>query len=387
MSDLTGITYSNEIIDVVEEFDYDTQCEQYNRYFKNWRKNKQNPYAFNFEMNKRESVYIESKGFKVPSIADAEAETIGNIMNIVGIAMLIWIFVDNILGKVIIEVLAYFGVNIHSNFLTSALSGGGPEIVTAIVSVSALKILIPAVYLKIKLKMPKEVRYMKMMNHPEELIRSLAMTLAVGTVTCLPSLYTNSTTQLYSYFMNLDADVSAWGQAEFIVYTVYDIIILSIIMGLFYNGAVFAALRQFGDMFAVGMTAVIAGLLAQDISELPAAVFITVIACCGMLRSGSIYTAFFVRIVYRMYMLAIAMIEVNMGDANFLDKNFFILSVFVVSALAVGLSQILIVKRTYYAEYSSEVPHNKRVRFAFRAYPFPAVALLCVLAMILKQVF
>ena len=58
-----------------------------------------------------------------------------------------------------------------------------------------------------------------------------------------------------------------------------------------------------------------------------------------------------------------------------------------ISGLVVGLSQILIPKRTFYADYVSEVPHNKRVRFAIRAYPFPAVALVCILAMILKQVF
>lgn len=387
MSDLNEIIYS-EIVDVVEEFDYDTQCEQYNRFFKNWRKNKQNPFAFNFEMNKKESVYIEGRGFKVPSVADAESDVIGSIMNVFGIAMLMWIFIDNILGKVIIEILDKLGVNIHCNFLSTDLYGGEKERVIAIVGISIMKVIIPAVYLIAKLKIPKPVRFMNVMNHPEELIRSIAMALAVGTVTSLPKIYTDKgSQQIYSYFMKLDTDISTWGQAEFLIYIIYDTIVISILLGIFYNGAVFAALRQFGDGFAIGVTAFVAGILSQDIAEMPAAIFITIIASCGMLRSGSIYTAFFVRIAYKLYVFAIAIIEANDSSTTYLDKNFFMLAVFVISGLIVGLSQILIPKRTFYADYVSEVPHNKRVRFAIRAYPFPAVALVCILAMILKQVF
>ena len=387
MNNLTNITYSSEIIDVVEEFDYDTQCEQYNRYYKNWRKNKQNPFAFNFEMNKKESVYIEGKGFRVPSVEDAESEVIGRIMHVMGIAMLMWIFIDNILGKAVIELLDHLGFNLHCNMLTGTLYGSGPEIVTALIGISALKVLIPAIYIKSKLKMPKEVRFMRVLNHPGELIRSLAMVLAVGTMTCLPGIYNSSTSQVYNYFMKLETDISVWGQGEFIVYTIHEIVILSILTTLFYNGAVFGALRQFGDNFAIGVTALVAGLLSQDVVEMPATVFVTVIAACGMLRSGSIYTAFFVRIVYKMYMLAITMIEVNTSRDMFLDRNFFILFIFVVSAISVGLSQILIEKRTFYASYYSEVPNGRRARFAIRAYPFPVVAVLCLIAAILKLVF
>lgn len=387
MSDLNEIIYS-EIVNVAEEYDYDTQCERYNQFFKNWRKNKQNPFAFNFEMNKKESVYIEGRGFKVPSVADAESDVIGNIMNIFGIAMLMWIFIDNILGKVIIEILDKLGVNIHCNFLSTDLYGGEKERVIAIVGISIMKVIIPAIYLITKLKIPKPVRFMNVMNHPEELIRSIAMALAVGTVTSLPKIYTDKgSQQIYSYFMKLDTDISTWGQAEFLIYIIYDTIVISILLGIFYNGAVFAALRQFGDGFAIGITALVAGILSQDIAEMPAAIFITIIASCGMLRSGSIYTAFFVRIAYKLYVFAIAIIEANDSSTTYLDKNFFMLAVFVISGLVVGLSQILIPKRTFYADYVSEVPHNKRVRFAIRAYPFPAVTLVCILAMILKQVF
>ena len=383
---MNGLTFEREIIDVVEEYDYDTQYEQYNRYYKNWRKNKQNPFAFNFEMNRRESVYIEGKGFKVPSLYDAESECLGKIMHIVGIAMLIWIFVDNIIAKAAIQVFEHLGFDIHGNFFNDTPFGGSREIVIALIATSFMKIFIPTVYMKKMLKMPKEVRFMNVLNRPNDMVRAIGMALSVGTVTSLPNIYTNTTTQIYTYFTKLDADTSAWGQSEFLIYTIYDIIILSVMTELLFHGPIFAALRQFGDVFAIGMTAFVAGLLCQDAAELPAAIMITLVAGAGMIRSGSIYTAFFVRIIYKMYRLAIAMIETDTSSGMYLDRNLFMLVVFLSGAGTVLLIRLMYGKRECYSKYYSEVPEYKRVIAAIKAYPFPVVACLCVLAIALKQV-
>lgn len=384
---MKGLTFERQLIDVVEEYDYDTQYEQYNRYYKNWRKNKQNPFAFNFEMNRRESVYIEGKGFKVPSLLDAESEVIGHIMHVVGIAMLMWVFIDNIIGKAAIQILGHFGIDIHANFLSDGVHGGPKEIVTFFIAVSFLKVLVPAVYMKKVFKIPKEVRFMNVLNHPADLLSAIAMSLAVSVVSTLPNIYNNTNSQLYNYFSTIDTDVSAWGQTEFVVYTIYDIIILSIITELFFHGALFAPLRQFGDFFAIGITAAIAGLLSEDLSELPAAILITLVAGVGMVRSGSIYTAFFVRIIYKMYKLAIVIIETDTSASMYLDRNLFMLAVFVSGVGTVLFIRLISEKRECYSKYYSEIPESKRIRAAVKAYPFPVVACLCILAIILKQVF
>ncbi len=384
---MKGLTFERQLIDVVEEYDYDTQYEQYNRYYKNWRKNKQNPFAFNFEMNRRESVYIEGKGFKVPSLPDAESEVIGHIMHVVGIAMLMWVFIDNIIGKAAIQILGHFGIDIHANFLSDGVHGGPKEIVTFFIAVSFLKVLVPAVYMKKVFKVPKEVRFMNVLNHPADLLSAIAMSLAVSVVSTLPNIYNNTNSQLYNYFSTIDTDVSAWGQTEFVVYTIYDIIILSIITELFFHGALFAPLRQFGDFFAIGITAAIAGLLSEDLSELPAAILITLAAGVGMVRSGSIYTAFFVRIIYKMYKLAIVIIETDTSASMYLDRNLFMLAVFVSGVGTVLFIRLISEKRECYSKYYSEIPESKRIRAAVKAYPFPVVACLCILAIILKQVF
>ncbi len=383
---MKGLTFERQLIDVVEEYDYDTQYEQYNRYYKNWRKNKQNPFAFNFEMNRKESVYIEGKGFKVPSLLDAESEVIGHIMHVVGIAMLIWIFIDYIIGKAAIQILDHFGIDIHANFLSDGVHGGPEEIVTFFIAVSFLKVLVPTIYMTKMFKVPKEVRFMNVMNHPSDLIRAIAISLAISVITTLPNIYSDTNSQLYNYFTTLDTDVSVWGQTEFVAYTIYDIIILSIITEMFFHSAVFAPLRQFGDFFAIGVTAAVAGLLAQDATEVPAAILITIVAGSGMIRSGSIYTAFFVRIVYKMYRLAIVIIETDTSSNMYLDRNLFMLAIFSLATGTVLFIRLMSGKRECYSKYYSEIPETKRIRAAVKAYPFPVVACLCILAIVLKQV-
>ncbi len=384
MKDFTN--YSKDIINVVEEYNYDTQGEIYNMNFKRWRKNKQNPYAFNFEANKKESVYIESKGFKAPNLADAEAETLGKIARIIGIAMLIWISIDTVISQLIIQLFDYLGFNIYSTFFNAQLNGGRKEIVIALIATSFMKTIIPAIYLKKELRLPSDSRVMHTMIHPADLVRSLCICLAVSTVVSLPNIYSGSTVQLFSYFMKLDADVSVWGQTEFLVYTVYDIIILSIFSELLFRGAIFTALRQFGDWFAVIVTALMSGFLVQDFSEMPAVILISIVAGSGMVRSGSVYTAIFVQMVYKIYRLAIVIIETVLKRDVFLERNMFMLAVFALSVVTLISLYLMREKRECYSVYESEVPAYKRGFFLIKGYPLPVVVFICILAAVLKMV-
>lgn len=87
--DIKNATHKN-IIDVVDEFDYSTQNDNYNDSFIKWRKNKDNPFAFNFSANKNESLFIEGKGFINDSFMASEYEIINRIFFILGTAMLLW---------------------------------------------------------------------------------------------------------------------------------------------------------------------------------------------------------------------------------------------------------------------------------------------------------
>ena len=147
-------TSGNTIISVVDQFDYSTQNQTYNDNFKKWRKDKDNPYAFNFELDRRESVFVEGKGFENRSASKAERDCIGRVMNIIGIAMLMWILIDNIISKLVISVFDFIGFDLHTSFFSTGLYGGSLQVITALIVTSCVKILVPAVYLHKKLRMP-----------------------------------------------------------------------------------------------------------------------------------------------------------------------------------------------------------------------------------------
>lgn len=381
----TASDYERTIIDVVEEFDYSTQNESYSKSFRKWRKNKNNPYTFNFSVNKKESIFIDGKGFVSNSPAASERETISRIFFIIGTAMLIWVTIDNIIGKMIIYFLDITGINIHTTFFSTACYGGSIEIVTALIAISLIKIYIPAFYIHKKLKMPFRVEFMSTMNHPSELIGAIALALAVCTVTNIPDAYSSSAKEIYSYFKSINTDISVWGQTEYVIYTIFDVIIVSVSSEILFRGAIFSALRQFGDAFAIIVTAVMASLLTQNVQEMPTVFLISLIASAGMLKSGSIFTAFAVSTVYKMYQLSIVIIEMNNSENMFLIRNLIMTEIFIISSF---ISILIHMKnhrnRHYFAEYHSDISMKERLIFSFKSFPFAAVAFVCLIAAIIK---
>ncbi|MDE5582573.1 MAG: CPBP family intramembrane metalloprotease [Ruminococcus sp.] len=378
------------IIDVVEEFDYSTQNEVYNKSFRKWRKNKNNPFAFNFSANTKESVFIDGKGFVNNSPAVAECETINRIFFIIGCAMLIWITTENIIGKIIIYIIGTVGINVHTTFFSTAYYGGSIEIVSALIAIALIKILIPVFYMRKKFRVPLKVEFMGTMNDSAELINAMAMALMVCTIANIPDAYSSSAKEIYDYFKSTDTDISVWGQSEYVIYTIFDVVIISVASEILFRGAIFSVLRQFGDIFAVIITSVMSALLTQDFREMPAVFLISAIASVGMLKSGSVFTAFAVSIIYKMYQLSIVIIETSTSENMFIIRNLIMTGIFAVGSLAV-ITIYFIKKKTdrqnHLAVYTSEITLKERILYSFRVYPFWAVAVICVIAGIIKIVY
>lgn len=377
------------IINVIDEFDYSTQNEGYNESFRKWRRTKNNPYAYNFEMNKKESVFIDGKGFENRSAAEAETNTITRIMETIGLAMLMWLVTDLFLSKALIQLLDLIGIDVHSTFFSDGIYGGNIEIVATIIATSLMKVCIPAVYLHKMLKMPRKLEFMGTLNRSTEMIKAIAFSLTVSTVICLPSIYSLKTREIYTFFKSIDTDVSVWGQGEFVAYIIFDIIILSILTEALFRGAMFGALRQFGDLFAVIISSVVTGLLTQDLYDMVATILISAVAAIGMLRSGTIVTAFFVRILYKMYRFALVIIEVDNSDDMFQKKYTFVLAVFLIGTAMAAATFLIERKKPKlgFAAYHSEVTLGKRIANAVKAFPLPAVVAVCLLSAIIKLVF
>lgn len=377
---------NSSVISVIDEFDYSTQNEAYNDKFRQWRSNRNNPFAFNYKKDLKETVFSDSKGFVNTTVAEAEKRAVTNIMQVLGKAILLAVVMDSIFSRLLVLIFNALGSDIHCDFFTDGFYGGGSEVVGMTVLNSFLCILIPMIYLHCKLKLPFRVEVMSHVNSSTEVLNSIALTLMACTVVCLPTAYSGESHDIYEFFMTSKADdVSLWEQSDFMLFFVFNIIILPIVSELLFRGAIFAALRQFGDIFAIIISSLTACLLTRDLTEMPAAIIISVVASLGMLRSGTIITAFFVRIIHRMYSATLMLLSVDSTVQSLVNRNTFMLAAFIVGAVVFGVFYFVrrSKKQHYLSFYKPHTSSLKRYGTALTAFPFPLMAGICVLEAVL----
>ncbi len=380
--------HSNKIINVIDEFDYSTQNESYNEQFRKWRRKKENKFSFSFSSNKNESVFIDGKGFVSENAVSAEKKILSRIFCTVGNAMLIWLVTDTIILKFLIKFFSIIGINVHNNFFSTGIYGGSIEIVISIIIVSLIKMLVTMLYMHKQFRVPLKVEFMHTMNHPSGLVTAISLVLVVCTVINIPSAFSVETKEIYSFFRNIDADVSVWGQAEFLVYTIFDIIVISILSGMIFCGAMFAVCRQFGDLFAIITTSLTAALLTHNFNDMAAVFLISAIGSYGMLRSGSIFTPIAVNVVYKMYVLALAVIEVDPSVNMSVTRGMFMAAVFIAGTAGTIICFLHNRKKDIkLAVYESEFSLGKRIVFSVKVFPYIAVGLICIVYALAGAVF
>ncbi len=382
----SSVTEKN-IIDVIEEFDYSTQSEKYNNSFREWRKRKDNVYSFNFKKDQRERVYIDGRGFVEKSCANTEKKVLANIFHTLGYAVLMWIVFEDVLSRLLIYSLEHLGLNIHTSFMTRTISGGCHEVATILIVINTIKIALPMMYLHHKFKMPKKAAIMSSMNNSAALVGAISASFILSVVITLPSAFSSETREVISFFGSENMDVSIWNQGEFIAYTIFDVLIIPIISQLLFCGAAFAVLRQFGDTFAMLITAFTAAVLTQDFRYMPAIFIITLVGCCGMLTSGSIFTAIAVNIIFKMYQLTIVLIETDASTSMTLKRNGFMAAVVIAGTIGLVYFRMNMKKHPIkLARYNAELPFSQRMIHSSKTFPFSAVAMLCILCAVMEAV-
>lgn len=375
---------NDHVTDVVDEFDYSTQSESYNRRFSEWRKDKNNPYVFFYSINRKESVFIEGKGFVNTTPSEVESRILGRLLSLIGAALLAMIFISKVLGKLFIYLLDISGVNIHEVFYSSVIYGGRKEVTAVMIITTTLKLMIPMLIINSQLKMPRRLARPLELRDPKELIIAIALALIASIVVSIPNAYSPDPRNLFEFFRAYNADFSVWEQNEFIIYTFFDVIVVSILFEILFRGSMFTALRQYGDVYAVIISSLAACLAANDIQSMIATLIFSVVSSIGLLRTGTIYTAIVVHIIYKLYALALNLIETSTSPKMYLYRNISMVTLFVLCIFALWILlrfDDVKSKRTF-ARYTSSIRLKVKLAESFRTIIFSAAVLICLLAVI-----
>ena len=179
--------------------------------------------------------------------------------------------------------------------------------------------------------------------------------LIICSLLALPSAYSGETKEIYTFFRSLNTDVSVWDQTEYTIYTLFVI------------------------------TEV---LLVKDIHDVPSTILVALVASFGMLRSGTIFTAVAVDVVYKTYVLAIAVMEGDTSQEMLLTRNLFMVLMLCLGALMLLLAWILskMRYRKTLAEVEYELTLQEKVIHSLKVFPYSAVAAISLVYTIVRAV-
>lgn len=388
-SQIDAQTNSSHIINVIDEFDYSTQQKDYNRHFIEWRKNKDNPYAYNLSIDKKESVYVVGQGFVDTSVADAEITILSKILGVIGVAVLSLLLIEDVFDKLFVALLDLIGLDVHCSISSALIYGGRTEVVITLILITLAKFIVPLAIVHKKFRMPKQIRRPCSLKDPAELISTICVAMMLSVIASFAFGFLDEMKGIYSFFLAYNADVSVWNQGEFVAYAFVDIVVVSVISELLFRGAMLTALRQFGDVYAIIITSVIAGLCTQDLSVMFGTMGISAVCAIGTLRSGSIMTAITTRMAYKIFLLILTIIDSKATDSAELIRTGYMIAVFVTAAvlfIALFLTKERR-KRPFFARYTEHTSLQRKLISTVKVIPIAAFIAISLFASIYERVF
>lgn len=297
-----------KILDVVEEFAFQNQTDKYLEAFKNWRRREGNPYAFAYTKHLREQTFSESKVNLRESLGSAEQTVLWRLGNLVGFILLVYLLLENVLDKVLVMVLNTLGLSIDMVFWDSTVYGSEELafLVTGIVTL--LKYVVPLLLLRWQLKLPARVSQPCHISRIPELLLAVSLVLLLSTGLGMLCLSRSAEMQKYQRI----ADSITMGDQKMLLYTVFTVFLVPVLYEFLLHTDMFQSFRQFGDVFAMGMTAALSAFLAHNIPDGIRMCVISLTISYFVLRTGSFITAVILHVVHEICMFSLYYIH-NFG--------------------------------------------------------------------------
>lgn len=318
-----SIKKNNEIIDVVEDFNYNTQTEKYNKAYKKWRKNKDNPFAFFFVKNINEKTFVEGKGFLSENPQTTEKTTISSLSMRIGIAFLIYLAIDKGFVYFAAMILNSFGVDVSVSYLSSEFAGNKWILLGVNMLASLLKFSIPLIVLIKSFRLPTVVISPIKLYDKYEFIGGLSIAIIVSV---FAGLISSTSLSFLSSQDFISTSFMMYGKANIGACTVgyvFEAVIISILAEFLLHGVILHSLRQFGDIFAITVTTFLSFIMVSSFSHCIQYSLLTLLTGIFILRSGSIVTGIAIRVVVNLYFLGITLLNLGITGDSIRSKAYF----------------------------------------------------------------
>ncbi len=308
------------------------QDKAYNEMFKAWRRQRRDSVGFYYVSKPNELTYLDGYGFVTDYPEAAERNALRKVMNVIGVTMMLLGVIDLLYKYAVPNLLAAFGADIYFDKYTKTFYGNEWLILAIDAFFNVIKRLIPLLYVYKKMQMPIKVMIpTRITNRTLFKYAVPVMLFAAGCCTSASGVY-----ERILRFVGIEKDKlfdMPDSKAVLVFYLILHIVLIPIISEIHTRGALLQLLRQFGDGFAIVITALLTSLITYNLSTFCFVFVSSLVIGYFTVRTGSVITAILMRITMAAVSYGVFMIDELASEEN---SGLIVMTVMFV-ILAVGL--------------------------------------------------
>lgn len=308
------------------------QDKAYNEMFKAWRRQRRDSVGFYYVSKPNELTYLDGYGFVTDYPEAAERNALRRVMNVIGVTMMLLGVIDLLYKYAVPNLLAVFGADIYFDKYTKTFYGNEWLILAIDAFFNVIKRLMPLLYVYKKMQMPIKVMIpTRITNRTLFKYAVPVMLFAAGCCTSASGVY-----ERILRFVGIEKDKlfdMPDSKAVLVFYLILHIVLIPIISEIHTRGALLQLLRQFGDGFAIVITALLTSLITYNLSTFCFVFVSSLVIGYFTVRTGSVITAILMRITMAAVSYGVFMIDEFASEEN---SGLIVMTVMFV-ILAVGL--------------------------------------------------
>ena len=320
---------------------YQNQSESYQKSFTKWRNAEKNRFGYRFVHDSREHTYVDGEGFADEQCRAAELSSLHCCLQFLGGMMLLYFMLEQlsfILLKVLFE-------KVHINWIYFSRRGDNTIVAADEVYLFCVMRLFLVITLLIVGRMVLKLPYRVIMpvepQKPDKTAYLASAMLVIVTILRTTDLGLSNIMQKLGVDSFFYVYINASDIYSQITYFVIEMVVFPLLVELLFRGMILQLFRQFGDYFAIFVSAAAQACCYHEISKMMFMFIMSIALSTMVIKTGSIIPAAVMRVVTLNYVFLLNSLSMEKFDyADHLTEVIVSLSVIVISFFVMYLLRV-----------------------------------------------
>jgi hypothetical protein len=304
------------MVDVARDRIFVNQSKAYHDEYAEWRNNPKNSrYAYSFRHDSREHVYIDGSGYADESVRDSEKEALHRCIQFVGLAMLIFYFMQAVIYFVMDKF--FDGASMGWVFYSErhAVTTTSPLHAYVFCIMKVLSYVLTIAFCAFKLRLPLKVAVPNEKPRTKIFCYEMCFSLMFLVISRVFDYV------LVNVFAHLKIDVAFYyfmDTGEFtsqLFYFLTEMLVIPILAELLFRGFLLQLLRQFGDSFAIIVAAAASSYIYNDVTKIMFMFGQSIILGVITVRTGSVRSSILARVTTAAVSYLLSLLSIQSGNS------------------------------------------------------------------------